>query len=82
MSSNQSLSKTSISKQLNRPCLDRLMTEQGIDAILASSRNNIGYLTDMFMEMGERFTDIQNYVLYEKGNDKIGFVGELFWSMS
>ena len=82
MSSNQNLSKTSISKQLNRPRLDRLMTEQGIDAIIASSRNNIGYLTDMFMEMGERFTDIQNYVLYEKGNDKIGFVGELFWSMS
>lgn len=73
--------KTSLSKQLNRRRLDKLMTLKGVDAIIASSRNNIGYLTDMYMGMGERFTDIQNYIIYEKGNNKIGFVGELFWSM-
>ncbi len=72
---------TELSKGLNRPRLDRLMKEEGMDAIIASSRNNIGYLTDMYMGMGDRFTAIQNYIIYEKGNDVISFTGELDWSL-
>ncbi|MFC2113117.1 M24 family metallopeptidase [Bacteroidota bacterium] len=73
--------ETELSKGLNRPRLDRLMKEEGIDAIIASSRNNIGYLTDMYMGMGDRFTAIQNYIIYETGNDVFSFVGELDWSL-
>ena len=73
--------RTELSKGLNRPRLDRLMKEEGIDAIIASTRNNIGYLTDMYMGMGDRFTAIQNYVIYARGNDVISFVGELDWCL-
>ncbi len=57
------------------------MKEEGLDAIIASSRNNVGYLTDMYIGMGDRFTAIQNYVVYERGNDVISFVGELDWCL-
>jgi hypothetical protein len=61
-------------KGLHRERLDRLMRGAGIDAILASTRNNIGYLTDMYLGMGDRFTAIQNYAIYAQGNDIISFV--------
>ena len=73
--------RTALSVGLNRPRLDRLMAEAGIDAIIASSRNNIGYLTDMYMGMGDRFTAIQNYIIYERDSDIISFVGELDWTL-
>jgi hypothetical protein len=45
------------------------MKKEGLDAIIASSPNNLGYLTDRYMGMGDRFTTIQNYVICERGND-------------
>jgi len=66
---------------MNRPRLERLMKEEGIDAIIGSTPEGVGYLSELWMGVHDQFSGVQNYAIVAAGDPVVGIVGELDWIM-